>query len=379
MITRGLFLCGLILTQFLAGGCVSARYQGPVSDHFDGDRFFNPDRSGERTFGEFLKWQFTRQTKKWPENPDDYRRVIFGQEVVPASFDGARDFARVTFVNHATVLIESDGMNILTDPVWSDRVSPVSWAGPRRFRPPGMEFDALPRIDVVLVSHNHYDHLDLPTIKRLEETFQPLFLVALGDGVLIRDVGVPATRIVENDWWVKRQIPVRGAGDPVEVHFVPAKHWSSRTSFDRNRSLWGGYFIKWARGSVYYSGDTGLGSHFTSIRERLGAPDLAILPIGAYEPRWFMRDQHMNPDDAVMAHLELGARNSMGVHWGTFQLTDEGYDDPLRELMIALKSRNVPASRFFVLREGASTGVAGQPSMHDARATLGAGVGDASP
>lgn len=372
-------IVGAVAILFLSGGCVTARYQGSKSDHFDGRRFFNPDDAAERTFAEFLRWQFTRQTKDWPEDPSAYGKPLPSDAIVPASFDGARDFAKVSFINHATVLIESPGLNLLTDPVWSERVSPVSWAGPRRFRPAGIPFDGLPRIDVVMISHNHYDHMDLPTISRLEASFKPIFLVALGDRDLVRSAGVPAERIVENDWWDRRLVQVRGPGDPVEVHFVPAQHWSSRTSFDRNLSLWGGFFIRWTRGSIYYSGDTGFGGHFKAIRERIGSPDLAILPIGAYEPRWFMREQHMNPDDAVKAHLELRAAASLGVHWGTFQLTDEGYEDPVRELITVLKSRNVSAERFFVLREGASTGVMSRQSTHDARAALGASVGDPGP
>ncbi len=369
----------LVVSMILSGGCVSPRYNGPTSDHFDGKRFFNPDRSGEKSFGDFLKWQFTRQTIDWPDDPSVYARPLPPAALVPASFDGVTDFAKVTFVNHATVLIESAGMNLLTDPVWSERVSPVSWAGPRRFRAPGIAFDALPQIDVVMISHNHYDHMDLPTIKRLDEAFKPIFLVALGDGDVVRRAGVAEERVIEQDWWERRKFPVRGPGDPVEVHFVPAQHWSSRTSFDRNLSLWGGFFIRWSKGSIYYSGDTGFGPHFTAIRERIGSPDLAILPIGAYEPRWFMREQHMNPDDAVKAHLELRAGLSMGVHWGTFQLTDEGYEDPVRHLIAALIARNVPADHFFVLREGGATGVVSRGSMHDARAALGAGVGDSGP
>lgn len=358
---------------------MSPRYHGPISDHFDGNRFFNPDRSSERTFGEFLKWQFTRESKPWPTSIDSGLPRQLAERTVPVAFDGVRDFAKVTFVNHATVLIESAGMNILTDPVWSDRVSPVSWAGPERIRPPGIEFEALPVIDVVVISHNHYDHLDIPTLRRLEAVHSPKFLVALGDGMFLRDAGVPVDRIIENDWWDVRKVPVRGAGDPVEIHFVPAQHWSSRTNFDRNRSLWGGYFIKWQGGSIFYSGDTGLGPHFAQIRERLGSPDMAILPIGAYEPRWFMKEQHMNPDDAVVAHLRLGAWVSLGVHWGTWQLTDEGYEDPLRELDLARKAHGVNPARFFALREGDSTGVSRQVSTRDARASVGAGVGNTGP
>jgi L-ascorbate metabolism protein UlaG (beta-lactamase superfamily) len=254
---------------------------------------------------------------------------------------------RATLVGHATFLLQVGGLSILTDPVWSDRASPFSAVGPRRHNPPGIAFDDLPRIDAVLISHNHYDHLDLPTLGRLWLRDRPLILAPLGNDAIIRaeNSGIVVTTL---DWGGK--VTIGG----LTVTAVPAQHWSARGLTDRNHALWAGFVVTGGGRTIYFAGDTGFGSgrHFRAIAARHRRIDLALLPIGAYEPRWFMAAQHMNPDDAVQAMRLLGARQALGYHWGTFQLTDEAVDQPTRDLAEALAKRQIFADRFLAMRPG---------------------------
>jgi L-ascorbate metabolism protein UlaG (beta-lactamase superfamily) len=251
----------------------------------------------------------------------------------------------LTFVNHATFLLQLDGINILTDPVWSERVSPLTWAGPRRVRRPGIGFDRLPAIDLVLLSHNHYDHLDLATLRRLRQRDDPLILAGLGNRRFLGRYGLP--KVEEIDWWQTFRF-----GDGLNITMTPALHYSRRGLFDQNVSLWGGFWIESGGQKLYFTGDTGWGGHFAQIQQRLGAPGLALLPIGAYEPRWFMGPVHLNPEEAVRAHLALGATRSIGMHFGTFQLTDEPIDEPVRALAESLERYGIPAGAFRVLGQG---------------------------
>jgi L-ascorbate metabolism protein UlaG (beta-lactamase superfamily) len=227
-------------------------------------------------------------------------------------------------VNHSTVLIQYAGTNILTDPIWSDRASPFSSLGPRRFAPPGIRFENLPQIHVVLLSHNHYDHLDLPTLRRLAAGHSPRFVVPLGLEKLLSRHGIRTER--EMDWW--------DTAGPITC--VPAHHFSARSISDRNRTLWCGYWITTPAGPVYFAADTAFGPQFEEIRNRLGRPRLALLPIGAYKPEWFMGPVHMTPAEAVKAHSVLAPERSMAIHWGTFQLADDGKDEPVNDLRQAL-------------------------------------------
>lgn len=321
------------LIALYAVGC-GAAYHGPPDDHFDGNTFVQPPEIAARGVGSLLKWVTHRDQAQWPNWVD----------IPEASVPPARsEKPRVQFVNHATVLVQIDGLNILTDPVYSERVSFVSFAGPARHKAPGIPFEKLPPIDLVLISHNHYDHLNVETLQRLQARDHSTILVGLGNQAYLKALDVDA---IDTDWWQTRNF--KGVG----ITFTPVQHWSARGIFDGGKSLWGGYFIKGRAGSVYFGGDTGYGPHFVETRKKLGSPDLALLPIGAYEPRWFMSAHHMNPEDAVAAHLDLGAKQSLGIHWGTFQLTDEGINAPVLDLAVALKKYDVPPEAFQALENG---------------------------
>lgn len=250
---------------------------------------------------------------------------------------------RVTFVNHATVLLQTEGLNLLTDPVWSKRVSPVSFAGPRRHRAPGIRFEDLPRIDAILLSHNHYDHLDMPTLRRLAAEHNPAVFCPLGVASLVRRCGL--RDVQELDWW--QATMWRGQN----LHCVPAQHFSARTPFDRNHTLWCGWVMEAERGNIYFAGDTGFGQFFGEIGRRFAPIRLALLPIGAYEPDWFMGPVHMTPEQAVKARELAGAATAVGIHFGTFSLADDGEADPLARLRRALAGRDT-TDRFWTLAEG---------------------------
>ncbi len=323
----------LLFVVTLLGAC-GASYHGPVRTHFDGTEFNNHPEVPERGFGSFYKWISNREQEEWPE----------WVEIPEAATPPERSTKlRVQFVNHATVLVQLDGVNILTDPIWAERASPVSWAGPARHKAPGLRLEQLPPIDLVVISHNHYDHLSVETLTALQARDKPIVVVGLGNQPYLKDQGL---KTIEVDWWESRIV------SKLEVTFVPVQHWSSRSVFDRRQSLWGGYFIKGPSGSVYFGGDTGYGPHFAETRKRLGSPDVALLPVGAYEPRWFMAAHHMNPDDAAAAHLVLGAKQSLGIHWGTFQLTDEGMNTPVRDLSLALRKYNIAPEDFQTVENG---------------------------
>ncbi len=306
------------------------------SDHFDGRRFFNP---GDRTvhgFADLVRWQLTSRRTPWPawvEHP-----------LAPPPPPVQPGHLHATFVNHSTFLLRTPGLAVLTDPVFSLRASPVRWIGPARVHAPGLPLDALPAIDVVVVSHGHYDHMDLPTLRWLDRRFEPLFVAPLGNRRYLSRAGL--RRVVELDWWASHTV---GGG---RVTLAPAQHFAARSPFDRNRALWGSMVIQAGRHRVYFAGDSGYAAHFHAIAERFGSLELALLPIGAYEPRWFMKPMHMNPAEAVQAHLDLGARQSVAMHFGCFQLTDEGIDEPVRALGDALASRGVPPEQFRALTPG---------------------------
>ncbi|HEY0722403.1 MAG TPA: MBL fold metallo-hydrolase, partial [Pyrinomonadaceae bacterium] len=232
---------------------------------------------------------------------------------------------RVTFVNHATVLIQTGGLNILTDPIWSERASPFTWAGPKRHRAPGIRLEDLPPIDVVLISHNHYDHLDMQTLAKLHAKYQPRLITGLGNSALLTAGGI--NQVVELDWWQVTKI-----SDALSVTCVPAKHFSGRGLSDADGTLWCGYVMQTPAGNIYFAGDTGMGTHFAEIKQRFQTFRLALLPIGAYLPRWFMHPVHISPSEAVELHRQLQPRVSMAIHFGTFALGDDGELEPVLQL-----------------------------------------------
>ena len=274
---------------------------------------------------------------RWPARVDQ-------QPQRPPGLDGA--VAVVTFIGHATFLIQTTAGNILTDPMYSQRAGPLNLLGPRRVRQPAVLFDDLPPIATVLVSHNHYDHCDLRTLAMLAKRFDPIVVTALGNAALVRSSGI--RRVEELDWW---QAATTSA---LPIALTPALHFSARSPLDRNRALWGGFTVAAGGSRIFFAGDTAYGPFFKDVRQRLGPIDLALLPIGAYEPRWFMQSVHMNPAEAVQAHLDLDASESVGMHFGTFQLTTEGIDEPLRALEDACRARSLPPSQFRTLGFGES-------------------------
>jgi len=276
---------------------------------FDGRRFVNASGPGAYGLREVLTFLRTRRPEKWPKHA--------GNDPAPKPVERVDDGSiRVTVVGHATVLVQVGGLNLLTDPVLSSRIGPYSWLGVKRVRPPALGFGDLPRIDVVLLSHDHYDHLDRPTLAALERRDAPLVVTGRKAGRK-----VPCRRIVELDWWESR-----GIGNDMVATYVPAEHFSGRGLFDRNASLWGGFVIETAAGPIYFAGDTGDGPHFAAIRNRFGPMSLSLLPIGAYAPRWFMAPVHIDPAEAVAASRTLESRTSLAIHFGTFPLADDGID-----------------------------------------------------
>lgn len=356
-----LFISVIALTCFLSPHArahepgASAGKAPQVSDHFDGRLYFNPGvqqpppSAGQEQRrsrpGWIWRWMFGAEWPEWPE----------AKEIAPGTPPAARvptGALVITPVGHATFLIQMDGVNILTDPIWSERCSPVSWAGPKRYTGPGIRFEDLPPIDVVLVSHNHYDHFDLPTLKRLAQKGVPRAVVPLGNLDLIKETGIP--RSDELDWWQA----VRLSAD-VTVTLVPAQHFSSRTLWDRNRTLWGGFVVSGPSGHVFHAGDTGYGPHFREIARRFPGIRAALLPIAPFRPQPSKGTPagnysivHMGPAEAVQAHLDLDAQLSIATHFQVFQLGADGFDDAVNELASTLKERDVRPETFITPTHG---------------------------
>ncbi|MGD8426247.1 MAG: MBL fold metallo-hydrolase [Balneolaceae bacterium] len=317
------------------------KYVDGNSDHFDGKKFVNPDDSGTHHYFDVLKWWLSGNDKgvwhKISEDPSG--RFPAPEPSVP------KDEFRATFVNHATFLLQVEGMNILTDPVWSDRASPYQWIGPKRMRPPGIAFNDLPSIDIVLLTHNHYDHLDITTIHKLNEKYEPKFIVPLGVERFLHDEGIFDT--VHLDWWDTHILK-----EQFSLTAVPARHFSGRGLFDRNKTLWCGYVLHTSVGNIYFAGDTAYGKFLTDIGKRFGPMHTSFIPIGAYKPRWFMEPIHVSPEEAVQVHKDVQSQTSIAMHFGTFPMADDGMYEAVEALQKELDSRNVNRNEFKVLKEG---------------------------
>jgi L-ascorbate metabolism protein UlaG (beta-lactamase superfamily) len=313
-------------------------YDGPVSTNFDGLRFTD-GRRVTKGFGDFLKWQIQGGRAKWPENfpalpPDRPPPRVAG--------------LRIAHLGHASALVQVAGLNILIDPVLSERASPFSFVGPKRVNAPGVAFDDLPKIDAVLLTHNHYDHLDMATLERLHERDRPRLVMPLGNDTILNARRTDWTPEAF-DWGETVTL-----SDHVSVTLTPSYHWSARGALDRRMALWCAFLLKTPSGLVYHIGDTGYhdGAFFRALKAEHGAPRVALLPIGAFEPRWFMRDNHMNPEEAVRVMEDCGAKTALGHHWGTFQLTNEAIETPREELAAARDAKGIAPERFPAMQPG---------------------------
>lgn len=308
------------------------------NENFDGEKFFHTWPQAKKDFVALFKWLSSRKPKKWPKKIENTFRPQFSSELKPSDIE-------LTFINHATVYFRHAGLSFITDPHWGLRASPFSFAGPKRVRDAGATMEELPAVDYVFVSHNHYDHLDVPSLKKLNEFHHPQFLIPIGDAALMKDAGI--TNFKELNWWDEVDL-----GKGCKAIYVPVKHWSARGMNDRNKSLWGGYVILSSTKKIFFAGDTGYCDIFKTLSEKFGDFSVSLLPIGAYEPRWFMRDSHLNPAEAVQAHIDLKTKLSMAIHFGLWQLTDEAIDQPEIDLQEALRNSNINTEDFFVLEPG---------------------------
>jgi L-ascorbate metabolism protein UlaG (beta-lactamase superfamily) len=324
-------------------GCTT-RHRGPPNDHFDGREFRNAELPPAGAFWKFVRWQLFEPGISWPE------KVTSEHDRPPQRVYG--DDLRVSYVGHATVLLQVAGVNILTDPVWAQRASPFAFAGPKRVREPGVSFDDLPPIDLVLVSHNHYDHLDAAMLAQLWRRDRPLIVAPLGNLGAMRS-RAEDLQAVELDWGESID---KG---PIRVTAEPMQHWSARGPIDQNLSLWAAFVLRTPAGAIYFAGDTGYGNgeHFRTVASKHGRLRLAILPIGGYDPRWFVGYAHMNPEETVEAGMDLHADHVLGHHWATFRLTNEAIDEPAERFRAAAAGAGISASCFRAITPGSSWNV----------------------
>lgn len=329
-------LLGAMAVSSILSGCSSTQY--PLSDHYDGEKFYNPSGKKPRGFGDLLKW--------WREDKASWPKWVDIEPPAPLEKPVPEGEIHITFINHATFLVRTNEWSLLTDPHFTQRASPFSFMGPKRVHRPGIELESIENLHYVFISHNHYDHLDLPTLRKLKKRFlDAKYIVPLGNERLLKSQGIePAVAL---DWWQSLS-----GSDQLKMTLVPAEHWSARGLLDRNENLWGGLILQWKQRTIFFAGDTGYGQQFKEIKNRFGKIDLALLPIGAYEPRWFMAGHHMNPEDAVKAHLDIQPELSVGMHFGCFQLTNESRQQPGIDLEKAKLKYKVQDNHFLLPEPG---------------------------
>ena len=346
-----LFLIAIMTNATAAGN----PYFDPSKPHHTAEGFRNNySDKAVKSFGHVLRWQWEAYRDGLPKPAQTPTPQVAPDLALLKNYTPAAAPA-VTWIGHATLLVQAGGLNVLTDPVFSERASPLQIMGPKRAQPPGVAMEDLPPIDVVVISHNHYDHLDRSSVLLLNERSggKTLFLVPLGLKAWMEKQGI--TNVVELDWWQHHDV------GGVEFHLTPVQHWSARGMGDRSETLWGGWAVLSKDLHWYFGGDTAYSKDFVDTRAHFaprqtaalgGGFDLALLPIGAYAPRWFMREQHANPEEAVQIHLDLGAKRSVGMHWGTFSLTDEPLDQPPIDLAAARAAKQMDEATFSVLKIG---------------------------
>lgn len=334
-----------LLTLLPLGGCTehSATAANRPAHHTETgfqNNYLPPERM-TKDFSKLWKWQRSRVKQEPVEFPLIEPDVAF--------LKANRTETTLTWVGHSTFLWQYQGLNLITDPHLTQRASPVNFLGPERLVEPGLALRDLPEIDIVVISHNHYDHLDRRTVKELvaqQPNNPPLFLVPLGLKRWFADIGI-TENVVELDWWQHHDV-----GD-WKLHAVPVQHWSRRALFDTNQTLWAGWVVEAPGQRLFFAGDTGYSQDFADIGRRFGSMDLSLIPIGAYAPRWFMKDMHANPEEAVQIHLDVGSKFSIGMHWGTFlNLTDEPLLEPPQRLQEVMVERELDPKGFVTLQHG---------------------------
>jgi N-acyl-phosphatidylethanolamine-hydrolysing phospholipase D len=354
-----LFIATASLLHLTACTTVNEDYNAAKKHHRPDGFQNNYTDATDKSRMELLRWQWERARAGLPKPPEKLTPVVAPDMKFVSANQGAAQEPAITWIGHATMLVQMGGLTILTDPIFSERASPVQFAGPKRYQPPGIAIKDLPRIDAVLLSHNHYDHLDTASVKALnaQPGGAPLFIVPLGVKKWFAQEGI--TNVQQMDWWDKTT--VKTAAGQVEVHFTPVQHWSARSLGDRRATLWGGYALFAADFHMYFSGDLGYSQDLIDTQKYFAAQqtealgggfDMALIAVGAYEPRWFMKEQHVNPEEAVQIHLDLKAKRSIGIHWGTFDLTDESLDQPPKDLAVARAAKKLPQEAFDVMAIG---------------------------
>ncbi len=361
----------LVFTSFVATflvvfgltGCSTVNpHYNPAKPHHRPDGFQNNYTTAtDKSRSELIRWTWEARKAGLPKPPQTPTPEVKADLAFVRANIGAKQVPAATWIGHATMLVQMGGLNFITDPHLTERASPVSFAGPKRAQPPGISLADLPRIDVVLLSHNHYDHLDEKTVSVLNKQAggAPLFVVPLGVKAWMADVGI--TNVRELDWWDSFTVPSANGTAPLEIHFTPVQHWSARGIGDRRATLWGGFAVFASDFHVYFSGDTGYSKDFLDTQAKFAARqtpalgggfDLALIAVGAYEPRWFMKEQHVNPEEAVQIYQDLRAKTAVGVHWGSFNLTDESLDQPPKDLAAARSAKGLAEAAFGVMAIG---------------------------